>query len=75
MTKKYLWLTEGNPEDIHIFKTKKLVETWLKNKGYVKRGSNPDLWQDKEVEKGTMDEWDIWVMRSRVIDEVKGNEI
>lgn len=60
---KHVWVTVGAPQDIFVFKTKKLAELWLRKKGYVKRKEH---WKHKSVPRDEVNEWDIWLERMSV---------
>lgn len=55
-----VWITNGSPEDLRVFKTKSAAIKWLRDCDY-RHNTKYDFWQPKDTERGCVTEWDIYL--------------
>lgn len=61
---KYVWVIQGAPEALKVFKTCKSAELYLKKINYKQRSKG--IWQHKDNHKNDIDEFDMYISKEYI---------
>lgn len=63
-----VWVTNGDPDDLRVFKTYMAAEKWLIKKGYKRRKKSDKFdWIPNDADPLDVDEFDIMLEHQEVL--------